>query len=234
MKELTTVQKVNQQLQVEWGDEGTRRALMATTFNGLSETVAKQAVLEAMLRGFDFKDFLEKDVYAVKFGNGYTLITSINHARKLANKNGLVGKSAPEFTYNEDGSISSCSITVKRLIGGHIGEFSDTVHFDEYTTDRNLWKTKPKTMIAKVAEMHALRMAFPEDLSQTYVAEENEREIIEIEQDESVDLKKHQSAVNKIDELEKLKAYYKKNEGLGKDFAKMITTRKKEINGKNK
>ena len=36
---------------------------------------------------------------------------------------------------------------------------------------------KPRTMISKVAEMHALRMACPEELAQSYVEEEVEAEI---------------------------------------------------------
>ena len=38
------------------------------------------------------------------------------------------------------------------------------VEFNEYNLDRGLWKTKPKTMIKKVAMAQAFRLAFPEDL----------------------------------------------------------------------
>lgn len=47
--------------------------------------------------------------------------------------------------------------------------------FSEYSTGRNLWSTKPKTMIKKVAESMALRKAF--NISGVYAAEEMEREI---------------------------------------------------------
>ena len=48
--------------------------------------------------------------------------------------------------------------------------------FNEYATERNiLWKTKPKTMIKKVAESMALRKAF--NVSGVYAPEEMELEI---------------------------------------------------------
>ena len=53
-----------------------------------------------------------------------------------------------------------------------VGDYTAKVYFTEYSTGRNLRNTKPRTMIAKVAEMHALRSAFPEEMAQQYVEEE--------------------------------------------------------------
>jgi predicted RNA-binding protein YlxR (DUF448 family) len=83
-----------------------------------------------------------------------------------------------EAKYEEvDGKIISCSVTVHRLVSGHNGSYTARVYFDEYSKGRDLWVTKPRTMIAKVAEMHALRKACPEELSQAYVEEEVIREM---------------------------------------------------------
>jgi phage recombination protein Bet len=43
-----------------------------------------------------------------------------------------------------------------------------TVTMDEYNQNQSLWKTKPETMIKKVAECQGLRQAFPEIFSGTY------------------------------------------------------------------
>ena len=59
-------------------------------------------------------------------------------------------------------------------------------------------------MIAKVAEMHALRKACPEELSQAYIAEEKEKEVkVEI----SIDIDKYENelkSAKNIDELKKI------------------------------
>jgi phage recombination protein Bet len=47
--------------------------------------------------------------------------------------------------------------------------------FEEYTTNRNLWTSKPKTMIKKVAESMALRKAF--NVNGVYAPEEMEKDI---------------------------------------------------------
>jgi hypothetical protein len=131
----------------------------------------KQACLEAMMRGYSFQDILSKKIYAIPYGNGYSLVQSISDVRAIAMRSGQAGKSAPE--YEMDGNkIVSCTITVKRRINDFVGDYTATVYFDEYNKGKDNWATKPRTMIAKVAEMHALRMAFPEELSQAYVEEE--------------------------------------------------------------
>jgi len=170
------VVSVNEQLNIQLKDPKVMSALLATTFKGLSADSAKQAMFEGMLRGFVFEDFLQKNVYAIPFKNSYSLITSIDYVRKIAMRSGLAGKSEPKFVENNN-QIVSCTVTVKRNVDGVVGEYTATVFFSEYTTGNNLWKSKPHTMIAKVAEVHALRSAFPEEMSQTYVEEEMEKEV---------------------------------------------------------
>lgn len=155
------------------------KTLLGTTFKGLSEQNMRQAMLDGMIQGYTIADFFKKDVYAIPFGSGYSLVTSISHNRKIGMRSGVVGVSKPEYTYDDDGKLIDCTITVKRRFpDGYIGEFSATVDFKEYNTNKNQWVTKPKTMIAKVAEMHALRKACPEELSLNYTEEEMEREAI--------------------------------------------------------
>lgn len=155
------------------------KTLLATTFKGLSEQSMKQAMLDGMIQGHTIQDFFKKDVYAIPFGQGYSLVTSISYNRKVGMRSGVVGVSKPDYTYDDDGKLIDCSITVsRRFPDGFVGDFTATVDFKEYNTGKNQWATKPKTMIAKVAEMHALRKACPEELSLNYTEEEMEREAI--------------------------------------------------------
>lgn len=172
-----SLELINKEINLQLSDETTKKMLLATTFKGLNPTSMKQAIMEGMYRGFSFKDFLEKKIYAVPFKDGYSLITSIDYARSLGMKSGIVGKNAPEYEIDDKGNIVSCTVTVKRKISNYVGDFTATVYFKEYTSGRNLWVTKPRTMIAKVAEMHALRMACPEELSQSYIEEEMDENI---------------------------------------------------------
>lgn len=175
-KQQSQIEIINTEINKELSSPEVGKALLATTFKGLTPVTMKQAIMEGMIRGFAFKDFLEKNVYAIPFKDGYSLITSIDFARKKGMKGNVVGKTAPEYE-ESNGKIVSCTVTVKRLVSGHIGDFTAKVYFSEYyKAGKNgypsLWDTKPRTMLAKVAEMHALRMACPEELSQAYIEEE--------------------------------------------------------------
>ncbi len=213
-------------------------ALLTTTFKGLEAQVAKRAMLEGVMRGFSLKDFLEKNIYAIPFRDGYTLVNSIDYARKTGMRSGVVGVSAPTYTYEEvDGKkkVESCTITVKRKIESYIGEYTATVFFDEYYKEGktwsgkytpSMWDNKPRTMIAKVAEMHALRKACPEELAQVYVEEDFQKEdaIVEGTLDET-----YKNEIDAIVSLEKLTEYYAANKGKGKEFDKYVTKRKSEL-----
>lgn len=181
--ERPLVERINTTLNRELADPKTVGALLATTFKGLDATKMKQALMEGMIRGFEFRDFLVKDIYAIPFAAGYSLMTSIDHARKRGMRSDVLGVGEPTYGMTTDGKkIEWCAITIKRLVKGHIGEFTAKVYFDEYykagyNGKPSLWDTKPRTMIAKVAEMHALRKACPEELSHIYVEEEFESEV---------------------------------------------------------
>lgn len=178
---LPTVVEIQKEVTRELATKEVMTALITTTFKGLSESSVKQAITEGMMRGFYFKDFLEKNVYAIPFSGGYSLITSIDYARKIGQGAGVVGKSAPQYETSVDDqtgkeTIVSCTVTIKKKVDNYVGDFTETVYFKEYSTGRNQWITKPRTMIAKVAEMHALRQACPEALAKAYVEEEMQQE----------------------------------------------------------
>lgn len=221
---MTKVELIASEIKQELSKPEVVRAIMATTFKGLEEPKARQALMEGMICGFTFQDFLEKKVYAIPFAQGYSLVTSIDYARSIGQKAGVVGKSAPEFEV-VDGKVVSCSVTIKKKVLDEIGEFTATVFFDEYSTGQNLWVKKPRTMIAKVAEMHALRMACPEVLDKAYTEEEMSGGVIE-----AIDADT-QAEISALSTLEEVNAYYQANKGKGKAFDKAIVARKRELEG---
>ena len=131
-----------------------------------------------------------------------------------------------EPIYEEkDGKIISCAVTVRK---GQ-GEFSAKVYFTEYykagyNGKPSLWDTKPRTMIAKVAEMHALRKACPEELSQAYTEEEMVKEVSAPAQEITDEIRKE---VENTKNEEELKAVWEKHKGLGKEFSQLVVSHKK-------
>lgn len=181
---MTNLIEIQKETELQLADKETLTLLVNTTFKGLEPSNVKQAIVEGMMRGFTFKDFLEKNIYAIPFKSqggvqGYSLITSIDYARKIGMRSGVVGKSEPTYEMDAEGKkIVACSVTIKRKTNDYVGDYTAKVYFAEYTTGKNQWVSKPRTMIAKVAEMHALRMACPEEMSQMYVEEEKEQEVL--------------------------------------------------------
>ncbi len=220
---MSNLKVINEEINAELSSPEIQKALLATTFKGLQPVVMKQAIMEGMMRGYTFKDFLEKNVYAVPFNNGYSLINSIDYARKIGMRSGVVGVSEPTYEENEK-EIVSCTVTVKRNINGYIGEYTAKVYFREYTTNRNLWLSKPHTMIAKVAEMHALRKACPEELSKAYVEEEMVKEVVPVAQEITDEIREK---VNKTKNEKELKAVWEEHKGLGKEFSQLVVAHKR-------
>lgn len=207
-------------------------ALANNTFKGLDATNIPLALLDGMMRGYTIKDFMVKKIYATPFWNGklqkqeYALVQSIADVRTIAMKAGQTGKSEPKYTYTNDGNeILSCSVTVWKRSGDDRG-YTATVFFKEYEKPAyktkegkeiaGMWQTKPHTMIAKVAEMAVLRMAFPEALADAYIEEEFDKEaitktVVDIDS-QVVDQGAKELAIEAIkshDNLQELQTFYK-------------------------
>lgn len=173
-KEDSKIALIKAEINLQIGDADTLKSLIDTTFTSkgtpMAPALVKRALLEGMLRGFSFQQFLNREVYAIPFADTYSLVTSIDYSRKIAQKCGVWQS---EADYKEaDGKVVACTVTAFRRIGEDLATYPATVYFSEYTTGKNLWLSKPRTMISKVAEMHALRKACPEELGQAYVEEE--------------------------------------------------------------
>lgn len=208
----------NDEIKRELADPHVIKALLATTFKGLSEDSMKRAILEGMIRGYKFKDFMDKQVYVIPFKESYSLVTSIDRSRKLGAKGGVIGKSAPKYEYEDSGAIINCSVTVYTK-DGHQDGYTATVYFKEYykagySGKPSLWDTKPHTMIAKVAEMHALRMACPEVLGQEYIEEEFDNSV----ENRSINIQEMRADAPTMGSLDKSKQHNEKNSKANNEF----------------
>ena len=128
-------------------------------------------------------DPLAKQIGVAQFdkNSGYQIYMPIDGYRAVAGDHpDFAGKDKPEYgpvigqTPMGKNIPEWCSVTVYRLVRGQRMPFTAEVWWDEfYGGERNRsWNKMPRVMLAKVAEAHALRMAFTRSLSGTYTPDE--------------------------------------------------------------
>jgi phage recombination protein Bet len=129
-----------------------------------------KAMIEiARVRGLDP---LAKQISLIKFGNQWQVTTTIDGYRALAEQTGAYAGSDAAVFVEDNNKIISATVTVWKMVDHQRVPFSATVYWAEYNADNFTWKKMPRTMIAKVAESHALRKAFPSTLSGMYTTDE--------------------------------------------------------------
>lgn len=127
-----------------------------------------------------------RQVYAIKRGGIMTIQVSIDGARLVASRTGRYeGQSGP-FWCGDDGVWKEVWISDKLPTAARVGvwmkgfkeplwgvaTFASYAQTDAMGKPSNLWKKMPDVMIAKCAEMLALRKAAPNELSDLYAEEE--------------------------------------------------------------
>lgn len=126
------------------------------------------------------------EAYAIKFGNDFQMIVGYETYKRRAEEN-------PEYAGRKSGIVvqrgndiiqkeGTCLYPGEKLIGGwcrvyrirngNKEEMFKEVGLEEYDKKQANWKSKPCTMIEKVAVSQALRNAFPRDFEGLYTAEE--------------------------------------------------------------
>ena len=112
-------------------------------------------------------DPFAKQIWAVKYGNNPAAIfCGRDGFLAIAHRSGKFDGMESGTRKDGDDLIGWCRVYRKDMSR----PFEVEVSLSEYSTGKNLWLTKPKTMIVKVAESHALRRAF--GISGLYAPEE--------------------------------------------------------------
>jgi phage recombination protein Bet len=120
---------------------------------------------------------LDKLLHFTKRKGKYTPITSIDLMRIRAAETGeCLGISDAIFTGTIGVYPAAATITVRRLVGGQVAEFTATARWPEYYPGDGepgfMWRRMPHTMLSKCCEALALRKGFPKQLSGLYAKEE--------------------------------------------------------------
>lgn len=121
----------------------------------------------------------EKQIYLIPRKGGWTIQTSIDGYRLIAERSKLYAGSdepifveAPDKLNNGRRYPLKATVTVWKIVSGVRCPFTASAVWDEYNAGQNLWLTLPHVMLAKCAEAQALRKAFPADLSGIYTVDE--------------------------------------------------------------
>lgn len=114
-------------------------------------------------------DPTKKEVYGIPYGDKFNLIVAYDVYIKRAERSGRLNGWNVEVIGS--GEEMKAVITIYRKDWNQ--PFKHEVYFSEYNTNQNLWKSKPRTMIKKVAIAQGFRMCFSEELGGIpYTAEE--------------------------------------------------------------
>ena len=128
-----------------------------------------------------------REAWFVKYGGGPAQIfVGRDGMLAIANRSGQFDGMETTPNFDADGNLVSATCAVWRKDMSH--PFTKTVYLKEYSTGQSLWKSKPITMLQKVAEAQALRAAFtisglyceeemPEDHAQPAKVEPNSTDI---------------------------------------------------------
>lgn len=157
--------------------------------NGNKASDSELAMLVTMAKHQNLNPFL-KEIYFIKYGTAPAqFVVSRDAYRKRAQKDpNFNGIKTGVIVENGDGSIEKLDGAFKKKSQTLLGAWCEVqmknldfpiyaaVSYDEYVQMKNgqpnsMWSNKPMTMLVKVAESQALRMAFPE-MSGTYSEEE--------------------------------------------------------------
>lgn len=154
-----------------------------TVAHGATDTELQLFLYQAKKRGLDPLTrqihFIKRKRYnpeIEKYEDMGTIQTGIDGFRVIADRTGKLAGIKRGSVYSEKGDLVSAWAEVYRKDWQEPAR--EEVRFSEYcqkTKEGNpmgLWKTMPETMLKKVAEAAALRMAFPEDLSGIYSHDE--------------------------------------------------------------
>jgi len=112
---------------------------------------------------------IKKEVYGIKYGDKFNLIIGYESYIKRAERSGRLDGWNVEVIGT--GADMKAVLTIYRK--DFKQPFKHEVYLEEYTTNRDLWLKKPRTMIKKVAIAQGFRLCFSEELGgMPYTSEE--------------------------------------------------------------
>jgi len=125
-------------------------------------------------------DPFARQIYMIERGGRYTIQSSIDGLRIVAQRSNNYGGQTPAEWCGDDGKWVDIWLAKTPPVAARIGVYyKDTPNptyavakWDSYAGTSPIWKKMPDLMLSKCAEALALRKAFPQDLSGIYTSDE--------------------------------------------------------------
>lgn len=145
-----------------------------TVARDATDTELKRFLYTARARGLDP---LLKQIYCIireeKRVRKMIVQTSIEGFRLIADRTGSYAPGEENWTLDKNGRPTSATVSARKLVAGKWIKFSCTAHMSEYNVPRDdFWKRMPHTMIAKCAEVKAIKKGWPKESGGLYIPEE--------------------------------------------------------------
>ncbi|GAB2567262.1 phage recombination protein Bet [Leucobacter ruminantium] len=148
-----------------------------------NKQLAPRATVEAFLAHCQRTglDPIARQIYAIQRGGKWGIQISIDGARLVAERSGeYEGQTAAQWTADGVTWVDVWLDDTKPPAAARVGVYRRSFReplvavatFKAYSAGGPMWQKMPALMLAKCAEMLALRKAFPQDLSGLYSSEE--------------------------------------------------------------
>jgi len=197
-------------------------------------TAQEQNQFVQIAQAFNLNPF-KREIYAIKYGSNFNIIVGYESYIKRAENTGLLDGFKVETKGKLGETDFRAVITIYRKDWKE--PFVHEVFFVEYDQKNTIWKSKPITMIKKVAMSQGFRLAFNQELGgMPYTAEEIVTEdqgyanVVEV-QTPPADLQSAIDTMNDCDSLEGLKAIWSEFKHLQKhpEFIEAKNTKKEQL-----
>jgi phage recombination protein Bet len=163
-------------------DQASWDAKQVAALNQLGLSRASQGDLQVFLHTCQRTglDPFARQIYMIERGGRYTIQSSIDGLRIVAQRSGNYGGQTSAEWCGEDGIWKDVWLAKTPPVAARVGVYyKDAPHptyavakWDSYAGTGPIWKKMPDLMLSKCAEALALRKAFPQDLSGIYTNDE--------------------------------------------------------------
>lgn len=166
---MSNIVKISNESQLSGFSDDQLRLIKSTVAKGATDDELKLFLYRC--KNLELDPLKPGQIYFIKYNSNSagTIVVGIDGFRSRAARTGKLA-GIKRGSIKEDGKLVGAWAEVYRSDWQHPAR--EEVPLAEYNSGKSQWQKMPETMIKKVAECAALRMAFPDELGGIYAPEE--------------------------------------------------------------